>query len=212
MAPLTGVAFVVILIIAFAIGGWPEPADSSVDSIVNFYVDNKDSIVVGSFLSVLAGLMLIVFGAFLRRLLHDAGGEGEILSLVSFAGLVTVAIGLAIDGTILLAAAESAEDIDPAAVQALQALYDNDYLPIALGVAAFLWGTGLSAMQSGALPKWLAGLMILLGVIAFTPIGFVAAIGAGLLVLVLGVMLTMRMRSATDVSGAAPSSPRRPEA
>jgi len=200
LAPLTGVAFVVVGIISFLISGEPKSADDPVKEIVNFYVDKKDSVQISAIAGVVAGLFLIFFGAYLRKVLRAAGGEGETLSLVSFIGLVLVALGFAIDGTILFALAEAAEDIDPVAVQSLQALWDNDFLPIMLGVLAFLWATGISVIRSGALPKWLGWVMILLGIVGVTPIGFVAAIGSAILVLVLSILLSLRARSGASVA------------
>jgi hypothetical protein len=195
IAPLTGVAFVVVGIIGFAIGGEPKSADDPAREIVDFYVDNKDSVQIAAALSVVAGLLLIFFAAHLRKVLHEAGGEGEILSLVAFSGLLVVAVGFAIDAMIAFSLAEAADDIRPSAVQALQALWDNDFLPLVLGVLAFLWATGLSIVRTGVLPKWIGWVMILLGVVAATPVGFVSAIGAALLVFVLRIMLTMRARA-----------------
>ena len=106
-----------------------------------------------------------------------------------------VGLGFAIDGTISFALAEAAEDIDPIAVQSLQALWDNDFLPIMLGVLAFLWATGISVIRSGALPKWLGWVMIVLGIAAVTPIGFVSFLGSAILVLVISVLLSLRARS-----------------
>jgi len=200
LAPLTGVAFVVVGIISFLISGEPKSADDPVKEIVNFYVDKKDSVQISAIAGVVAGLFLIFFGAYLRKVLRAAGGEGETLSLVSFIGLVLVALGIAIDGTILFALAEAAEDIDPVAVQSLQALWDNDFLPIMLGVLAFLWATGISVIRSGALPKWLGWVMILLGIVGVTPIGFVAAIGSAILVLVLSILLSLRARSGASAA------------
>ncbi len=200
LAPLTGVAFVVVGIISFLISGEPKSADDPVKEIVNFYVDKKDSVQISAIAGVVAGLFLIFFGAYLRKVLRAAGGEGETLSLVSFIGLVLVALGFAIDGTILFALAEAAEDIDPVAVQSLQALWDNDFLPIMLGVLAFLWATGISVIRSGALPKWLGWVMILLGIVGVTPIGFVAAIGSAILVLVLSILLSLRARSGASAA------------
>lgn len=197
LVPLTGVGFIVVGILSFMIGGEPKSADEPVREIVDFYVDKKDSVQLGAFASLLAGLLLIFFGAYLRKVLHRAAGQDDTLSIVSFIGLVIVALGFAIDATISFALAEAADDIDPTAVQALQALWDNDFLPIALGTAAFLLATGLSIVRSGVLPKWLGWVMVVLGVIGFTPVGFVSAIGAALLVLVLSIMLSMRARSAT---------------
>jgi len=196
LVPLTGVAFIVVGIISFIIGGEPKSADEPVNEIVEFYVDNEDSVQIGAVGGAIAGVLLIFFGAYLRRVLRAAGGEGEMLSLVSFVGLVLVALGFAIDGTISFALAERAKDIDPVAVQSLQALWDNDFLPIMLGILTFLWATGISVIRTGALPKWLGWLMILLGIVAVTPIGFAAFIGTALLVLIISILLALRARSA----------------
>ena len=200
LVPLTGVAFVVIVIVGFMISGEPKSADEPVGEIIDFYVDNKDSVEIGAISAAVAGLLLIFFGAYLRQVLHAAAGEGEILSLVSFVGLVLVAMGFAIDATISFALAEAADDVDPAAVQALQALWDNDFVPIILGVLAFLWATGISILQSGALPRWMGWVMLVLGIVGVTPIGFVAAIGAAILVLVLSILLSVRARSAPSTT------------
>ncbi len=196
LVPLTGVAAILVSIIGFAIGGEPKSADEPVKEIVDFYVDEKSSVLAGAIIAGVAVLLLLVFAAYLRRVLRDAGGPREIWSALSFAGLVIVAIGFAIDLTILIAVAESAEDVSPVAVQALQALWDNDFVPIALGAVTFLLGTGAAILQSGVLPKWLGWLMILLVIVGVTPIGFVSAIGAALLVLALGIVLSLRARSA----------------
>ena len=201
LVPLTGVGFIVVGIVSFIVGGEPKSADDPVREIVNFYVDNKDSVQAGALIGVAATVLLVFFGAYLRRFLRAGAGEGEMLSLVSFAGIAIVAVGFAIDTTILIALSEAADDIDPVAVQSLQALWDNDFVPLALGVLLFLWGTGLSVIRSGVLPKWLGWVMIVLGVVGLTPLGFASAIGAAILVLVLSILLSVRARGAAAPTG-----------
>jgi hypothetical protein len=191
----------VLGILSFVVGGEPHSADDPVKQVVAFYVDNKDSVEVGAFIGVAATVLLVFFGGYLRRVLRGAAGEGEMLSLVAFAGVVIVAVGFAIDTTILIALSESADDIDPTAVQALQALWDNDFVPIVVGVLLFLWGTGLSVIRTGVLPRWLGWVMIVLGVVGVTPIGFVSAIGAAVVVLLLSIILSVRARGAAVPTG-----------
>jgi hypothetical protein len=123
-----------------------------------------------------------------------------VLPLVAFIGFVVVAVGFAIDSTILIAMSEAADDIPASSMQALQALWDNDFVPIVLGVECFLWATGISVLRHGALPKWLGWVMIVLAIAGLTPIGFVAAIGSAVLVLVLSIMLALRARSAVPAT------------
>jgi Domain of unknown function (DUF4386) len=196
LAPLTGVAFFVLVIVGFAIGGEPPELDEPAREIVDFYVDNKDAAMVGALLEGVAATLFVFFGGYVRRVLRDAEGERGILSAIAFAGTIIFAVGLAIDATITMALTESAEDVDPSAVEALVALFQNDYVPFAVGLQVFLLAMGLVAVRTGAIPKWIGWIAILLAVIAVTPIGFAAFIGGGILVLVLSVILTMRARAA----------------
>jgi hypothetical protein len=196
LVPLTGAAFIVVAIISFIVGGEPKDATHPAGEIADWYIDNKDSVEIAAFIGVAATVLLVFFGAYLRAVLRAAAGGADMLSLVSFIGVVVAAVGFAIDTTILLALAERADDIDPTAVQALQALYDNDFVPIALGVLLFLWATGISVVRSGVLPKWIGWTMLVLGVIALTPLGFVSFIGTAVLILVISILLAARARSA----------------
>jgi hypothetical protein len=203
LVPLTGVAFVVVGIVSFVIGGEPKDAKHPAREIVNWYIDNKNQIEASAFVGIAAAVLLIFFAAHLRDVLK-AGGEHGMLPLVSFIGLTLVAVGFAIDGTISIALAERADDIDPIGVQTLQALWDNDFLPIMLGVLCFLWATGIAIVRGAAFPRWLGWLMLVLGVVGLTPIGFAAAIGSALLVLTLSLLLALRARSAPAAPATAP--------
>lgn len=193
--PLTGVAFIVVLIVGFLVAGEPPDANSPPREIIDHYVDNKDSVMAGTFLSIVAAALLIFFGGVLRSALRAAEGPGGVLSAVAFAGTIVMATGAAIDATISLALADRADDIAPVGVQALQALWDNDWPPIALGAALLLFAAGLSIARHGALPRWLGWVGVVLGIIGLTPVGFFAFPLGGLWLLIVSVMLTLRMRA-----------------
>jgi hypothetical protein len=196
LVPLTGVAFIVLAIVTIAIGGEPPEAKEGAQKVVDHYADNKDSIQISSMLATIAGAALIFFFGYVRKVLRAAEGENGMLSLVAFVGAAILATGIAIDSTIAFALAESADDIEPVAAQALQALWDNDFMPFALGTIVLLLASGLSIVRHGALPKWLGWIAIVLGVIGMTPIGFVGLLGAAVWVLIVSVMLTLRARAA----------------
>jgi hypothetical protein len=202
LAPLTGLAFVVLAIVAFAIGGEPpDPTEEGAREIVDFYVDNEDAQMVSAALAGIAGTLFVFFGGYLRRVLRDAEGEDGVLSAVAFAGSIVFAVGIAIDGTITFALAETADDIRPSAVQALSALWSNDFLPFAVGLQIFLLASGISVVRHGALPKWIGWVAIALAVIAVTPIGFASFLGAGILIAIVSVVLTLRVRAAEPRAG-----------
>ncbi len=195
LVPLAGVGFVVLGIISFIVQGEPKSADDPVNEIVDFYLDNKDTIIAAQVIGAIAGLLLIVFGVYLANVLRAADEGARVLPLLPLIGFVIMNIGFAIDGTILIALAEAADDIEPTSVQTLQALWDNDFLPIAFGIMVFLFSFGIAVVRSGALPKWLGWVAIGLGVIALIPpIGFASFIGAALLILIVSILLTVRAR------------------
>jgi hypothetical protein len=194
--PLTGVLFLLILIVGlFVLGEEPPGVDEDVNEIVDFYVDKDTEVYAGVIAEGLAALVLVFFAGSLRRVLRIAEGEGGTLSLVAFAGLLMVATGFAIDATISLTLVETVEDVDPAAVQTLAALWENDFVPFAVGAGIFVLALGISTLRHGAFPKWLGWVAIVLAVVAVTPIGFVTAIGAALLVGITSVMMALQARS-----------------
>ena len=203
LAPLTGLAFVVFLILSFIVGGEPPDANEPVQEIVEHYVDNDTSIMVSTLLGGIAAVALVFFGNHLRNLMRESATSATIL-----VGTGIVAVGAGVDMTISFALAEAAEDIDPTAVQALQALWDNDFMPLIIGTVIFLISVGLSILKTGALPRWMGWVALALGLIGMTPIGFVAAMGTALWIVIASVMLALRARKAPAApAGGAPMGP-----
>ena len=188
MAPLTGIVFVVLLIVGFAVGGEPpDPTDDGVQEVVDFYVDNEGEVFAGAVLQTLAAAFLIFFGGSLVKRLIAAGARAS--AAITFAGVIGIAIGIAIDGTISVALAEGGEDVDPSAIETLSLLWNNDFLPLALGMFVFLIGFGTAVVRYGVLPKWMGWVAIVAGLTAISPAFFVAGIVAALLILATSVML-----------------------
>ena len=211
LVPLTGVLFVALLIISFAIAGEPPDADEPVQDIVDHYVDNKDAIWASTLVGILAALSLVLFGAYLRKVFSAAEPPGHgMLSPLVLAGTVIMAVGAGLDMTISVSLAEAADDIDPAAVQALQALWDNDFVPVGIGVELLLLGAGLSIVRYGALPKWLGWVALVLALVGVTPVGFIAFPLGGIWLIVVSILLAVRARRVTEP--AAPPPPPAPAA
>ena len=209
LVALTGLAFVVLVIIAFAIGGEPpDPTDDSIEEVIEFYVDNKDSVFAGSIIAGFAGAFLVFFGGYLRKVLRAAEGEGHMLSSVVLAGATILAIGIAIDATINIALSEGADadQVAPEAIQALSLLWTNDFVPLAMGNLVFILAAGISIVRHGALPAWLGWVAIVLGVVSMTPVGFFAFLVGGIWIAVVSIMLAMRARAAGTPGAPPPAS------
>ena len=205
LAALTGIGFVALVIVGFTVGGEPPGADEPVQEIVDFYADNETSVGIGVAVEGLAALALVFFGGFMRAVLRRAEGEGHMLSALALAGTTIVAVGLAFDATISITLLDAADDIEPGGVQALAALWENDFVPFIVGAMVFILASGISILRHGALPKWLGWVAIGLAVISMTPIGFVGAIGIALWIGVVSVMLAVRERRTGAAAPAAPA-------
>jgi hypothetical protein len=192
----------VVIIASFLVGGEPPSADEG-QAVVDHYVDNKNQVEIAAVITVIGGTLLVFFFAYLRRILRPAEGEGGILSLLAVIGAAILAVGGAIDATISFAIAEAADDIDLASVQAMQALWDNDFLPVALGSAVMWLAVGITVVQHGMLPKWLGWVAVVLGVASLTPVGFFSFPLGALWVVVVSILLTVRAR----VASATPTPP-----
>jgi hypothetical protein len=205
MVPLLGIAFIVLLVISFIIGGEPKDATHSADDVKQWYLDNKDSAELGAFLGTVAAAGLVFYGAYLRRVLDVAqGGTGGMLPILVLIGVSTVAIAGAIDNMFVFVAAERADDIPATSVQTIQAIFDNDFLPFVLGVIVFNWSVGLSVLRTDVLPRWMGWAAIVFGVLSLAgPIGFAGVIGAALWIIVSSIMLTMRARGQASTAPAA---------
>jgi hypothetical protein len=204
---LTGVVFIAILVISFVVGGEPPETDDGAQEIVEFYVDDKDSVMAGAFLSALAAIVLVFFANYLRTVFHGTRAAATIL-----VGAAIVAVGAAFDSTLSFAMAETADDLEPASVQTLQALWDNDFIPFMVGMAVFLASLGVSIVRTAVLPKWLGWVTLAIALISVAgPIGFIAFPLTALLILVLSVWLALRaQRAGAPPSAAAPPPPAAP--
>jgi hypothetical protein len=188
-APLTGVLVAVLVALGLIIPGQPPGADSSAQEIVNHYSDSKDSVMAGAILFGFAALFLPFFAGSLRRVLRGAEDDPGACSAVALAGAAVFAVGIAIDATISAALAETVDDLEPSAVQGLQALWDNDFIPILVGQMVFLIASGISIVRHRALPVWLGWAAIVIGVIS--PVEIVGIPAVLLWILIVSVMLAM---------------------
>jgi hypothetical protein len=197
--PLTGILSIV-LIITGVLFGEPPDASNPPQEIVDFYVDNATKLQVGTIVFAIAAILFVVFGAYMRTVLDRGEGSTGILSTVAFAGAVIFAVGVGIDGMILFGITEAADNLEPTQIQTLQALWDNDWMPLLLGVTTFVLACGLSIILHKSMPVWVGWLALVIGIVGLTPVGWIAFMATGIWVLIVAVMLIMSEgRSSTPV-------------
>jgi hypothetical protein len=191
-APLTGVVFFVLILILFIVDNDTPDADASTADAVSYWTAHDARAITAAILGGFAALFLIWFGGSLRSaLLRAEGGEGR-LSTLAFAGVLVTGISGAINASIELALGDVADDVPEGVVQTMSVLFAEFYLPFIVGVVIMLFASGLCALRFGGLPRWLAWVGIVIGVITLTPLGFFGFLASLLWVLAVSVLLYLQ--------------------
>lgn len=199
--PLLGLAFAAALAVCFAFGGEPpEAANHSAASIVRFYTDNEKNLQKSFFVGAFAAVLFVYFWSYIRSRLERAAGETGFLTRVLSAGVILFVAGAAIDTTLQVAMLEAAGKVPPGAILTLQAFWDNDFVPMAVGIELIASSVALSTLLHGGLPKWLGWLMAIIAVLGLTPWGFFALIGTGLWIVIASIALTIDERKVTPTA------------
>lgn len=209
-APLSGIAFLVLVIAGGLYGGMPpsEKGLKSAEELAAAYVAQGDRLMVATFVMGLGLVFLIYFGSVLKTALDAGSAATSCLSRAAFAGVIVFVAGAATDFTLVVAMVEAAKDkVDPVAIQALSIYFQNDWVPFAIGVLTLMSASAISILKYGGLPKWLGWLAALVAVVGLIPpIGFFALPGAGLWILLASIMLTVQAGKAdTTSAGASPA-------
>jgi hypothetical protein len=174
LPPFTGIVFVVLaIVITILIGQGQDATDKTAQQIVTHYKDHHTKEILGSLLIGVAGIFILYFGAWLRRILRDAEGPDGILSTVAFGGAVVFSAGAAVGGSIHFALADLADNLNPIAIQAINGIDFDMFLFFPVGLGTMVLAAGLSAVRHGSMPKWLGWLGVVLGVIFVSPLFWV---------------------------------------
>src|SRR6201996_9820514 len=194
---LGGVYAVLFLIANFLLG---QPGSGTAGpTVVTYYHDHQTSETIGVFAVAFAVVALTFFLASLRRTL-SATDEGRFLASVVTAGGAVYAVGLMMMAAITVALTDTANNNMPGAAQTFNVLGNDMWLPVVVGLALLGLGTGVSALRSATLPKWLGWVSVVFGVLALSgPAGGIAFLVAPAWALVIGIVI-MRSRRAVAAS------------
>jgi hypothetical protein len=178
-APLSGIAYVVLFIVALFVTG--EGAGNTPSEYTSYYADsgNRDKEIFGFFLLVGAALVLLWFVAALRGILVRAEGEAARWTALAFGAGVASASLLCVAASLFSAPAILAEDgdfeVDPSAGTMFS---DAGYAAFVCSImtgAMLVFATSIISLRTLVLPRWLglAGFLvaaILLFAVFFFPV------------------------------------------
>ena len=154
-APLTGVIFVVLLVIGFIpLGGDTPDTDASAAKIISFYSDHETKEILAIIAVALAALFLALFAVAIRDYLRDTGG-GEFWPTVALVGAAIGVAGLFVAGGTHFALVDGANlshgrTLSPDAMVALNALDNDNFIAFSVPLGIMLFGAAGAVLKGGA--------------------------------------------------------------
>lgn len=200
-APLTGIAFVVLLIIGFGpVGGDTPGSDDSASKISVFYHDHQTKEVVAAVIVALAVIFFAMFIVALRDYLRGDGANGDFWPTVALVGGVVSVAGFCLAITVHAALVDGGHNKLPGdAMIALNAVDNWDFFAFAFPLTIMLFGVAGATLKGQAdLPKWLGWLALVIGILFFAgPLGFIAFLLTGIWIIIASVVMYRRAGAAT---------------
>lgn len=190
-APLTGIGFVVLLVIGIFTSNTSPKANASGARVVSFYTAHKSSQEASDLLLAVGLVFFLFFIAALYGYLRRAPAAQN-MALLGLVGAFLFAVGFLVFGGIDYTLAYASHSLTPSAAQALNALDNQLFLPVFVGGLVFGISTGLAVVRSGLLPAWLGWAVLVFGIASGTPAFFVGIIGLAIWTLVVSVLIYKR--------------------
>jgi hypothetical protein len=171
---LAGLGAAVLFGVGNALWAFDQPdAGAPVRVIVAFYTDTSARIIAGGSLSLLSVTLFVLFASGVRAILREHEGD-DLLATAAFGGaLLLVASGLGAE-TLNMVGAWRADDgqLTPELGRALfEISYVLGYNAAGVGIGILLLAIAVVALRVRALmPRWLAILLLVVGLAFVTPL------------------------------------------
>jgi len=190
LAPLTGIIYAACLVVAFVTPGSPNVHDSGAQVLAH-YKAHHSAHQLGDGFGALGVLFFIFFITTLRSYFRDReGGNG--LATAALVGGIFIAMGGAIFTSLDWAVADARNSLTPAAAQAINVLSNDFFWPFEIGLVAFSLTIGLAVIATGALPKWLGWVAVVIGIVGLTPVGFFGFFALMLWSVIVAILIFLR--------------------
>jgi hypothetical protein len=168
LAPLTGVIFAVLVVVAILTGGETPDANASPAKVIAYYGSHRSEVETSGILFALAFLFVVLFAGALRSYLRRMpAAEG--LAAIVLAGGVLMAAGVFMAVSAEYGLAHNLHYLTPATAQTLSVLSNELFLPVLGGAFLFAIGSGLAILRGARLPRWLGWVAIVLAIAVLIP-------------------------------------------
>jgi hypothetical protein len=193
LLPLSGIVFVVLLVVDIvALGGDTPESKASAADVSAFYGDENVRQGIAAFLLAATAPFLVLFASALAAHLGLGGHQQRpVWERVVLAGAAITAAATVVAALIHFALADGADNkASPEALQALNVLDGNVWLPFNSGLGVMMLGAAGLLLTERVLARWLGWVALVLGVALFIPFAdFFALLIALVWIIVVSVML-----------------------
>jgi hypothetical protein len=196
--PLAGVLAGLLFVVGLVVNRTDPSSETGPAKTFAYWQNNHGQHqIVGLLIAPLIALLLVFFGAALKRRLEDSGGDSG-HGAVAFGGAVLAAAIFALVGMLEGAMTNAAHHGERQAVYTLNQVHSYDWLGWNAAFAAVLLATGLGARRTGILPAALSWATVVVGASLLTPLGFFGFMLLPLWLIVVGIWLS-RVQTSSPV-------------
>jgi hypothetical protein len=192
LLPLSGIVFVVLLVIAVVgLGGDTPESKASAADVATFYGDESGRQFIAAFvLAATAPFVVLFASSFASRQWPDDHHHASVWQRVLVAGSAVTAAASVIAALLHFALADGADqNVSPTALQALNVLDANAWVPFNSGLGVMMLGAAGLLLTGALIPRWLGWLALILSVALFIPwADFIALIISLVWIIVVSVM------------------------
>jgi Domain of unknown function (DUF4386) len=191
---LCGVAWPILIVLAFTVVGGETPNDdASAAKVVSYYRDHKNASMIAALMVTIAAVLLVLFAARLHEVLRgDRSGSG-VLPNAAFGGALILASGLLLLAAVHFALVQAADHRFGGPAQTLNVIDGNDFFVLIGGISVLMLASGIATVRRPVLPRWLGWVAIVIGVLSLAgPVGFVGALLFVIWSLVVAILMLVR--------------------
>jgi hypothetical protein len=197
--PAAGVAFVGLVVVGIAISNTPD-AGASGTKVIDFYQSHHGranaSVLIFGYASVMAVVFYTGMAAYLRR------RGSDLLATLTVVGGALTAVGLGLGAGSTAALADKTSKLSTSAAQALnQVSEDIFFVTLFAGLMIATLAIGIAILRTGAMPKALGIVTVIVGIVAVSGVGaWFAFMGSAPLILVLAGYLYQRTGQPDEIA------------
>ena len=199
LLPLSGIAFVVLVVIGLGVSGSAPSPDAAIDEVVSHYRDNENRARTGIWFFAFAMPFLPLFASCLAGLQPREGNDSRVvwrrLVLVG-AAIMSATLGVAIFTQLALADSSTEDQIAPEVMQALNVIASYVVYAMLPATGTMMLGAAGWLLGRERVYGWLGWAALVLGIGLFVPFIGVLAFLLSLVWIIVASITLFRARAA----------------